>query len=285
MQEVSHQDASRSGVGTTAAFVARMRAIENSKAEEALVTDIYAESLAGEISIQDMLEKFTTSQHSADAFNFMVDGMAVRTKKIDDEICKSLENVQQVVVLGAGLDSRPWRLQIPSNENPITWLELDFPEVFQYKLDKLSECNAQTPFNYVAVEADLSLPDWSEKLLQCGNFDPLLDTVWLLEGLTGYLTEEEIKLLFEKITNCCIAGTRLIATFISPDLKLVSQGLHKFKTREPLEFVADWGWEGSMEDFTDIGARYGRDLTAWKGYFLVDVRKNLPSAHTTTLFH
>lgn len=77
----------------------------------------------------------------------------VRTKHIDEEMKTALatNSIDQVCVLGAGLDSRAWRLKmsdiykdsIPTTAirpttSKIGYFEIDFPELFNYKLSVLA---------------------------------------------------------------------------------------------------------------------------------------------------
>ncbi len=107
-------------------------------------------------------------------------------------------DIGQICVLGAGLDCRPWRLSNDGCNAPsskLKYFEVDFPEIFSHKLPILASMDAQTQFEYISVCADLSLPNWLDALISAG-FDPTKPTLWLLEGLTMYLTESEISAFF-----------------------------------------------------------------------------------------
>jgi len=120
MASGSHQDTSRSYVSVTALGVAYLRSIETQR-ENAFFTDQFASSLAGEEG-KKWLDSLTSSA-------CMVDGIAVRTKVIDELIQLALvKGLEQICVLGAGLDTRPWRL---SGSRSCTWYEIDFAEIFQ----------------------------------------------------------------------------------------------------------------------------------------------------------
>ena len=60
--------------------------------------------------------------------------------------------------------------------------------------------------HYVGV--DLSLPEWPEKLVAAG-FNASRPSIWLLEGLTGYLTEGELGCV-------CRAGSDTGSSFHRP---------------------------------------------------------------------
>lgn len=297
----SHQDASRSKVGTTAYMVAFARHQESSRGASALIFDPYAGALSSTLKDEDLEgilrvpttvtdgateNPFKPSQmiRNSPEYDDRIIGMAVRTRKIDDEILKSLRNdsITQVIVLGAGLDTRPWRLSLTSHVlseddvaalNGIDWFELDFPEIFEFKLPILASNGAKTLTNYRHVEADLSLPSWIDKLVASG-YDSSKKSLWLLEGLTGYLTEDENKLLFSTIFDKMLSGSKVLATFLTPKLNVMIT-LHRFHPNNPLIFVEQFGFKGIQEEFSPtIIEQYGKipgDM--WRGYFLVSVGK------------
>jgi methyltransferase (TIGR00027 family) len=105
---------------------------------------------------------------------------------------------RQVVVLGAGYDSRPWRLPLPSG---VRWYELDLPGVVEAKRKLLDQLGAGLapgqpcahPLRaaaWAALPADLGRRGWSRALLQAG-LDPGQPTVWVAEGLLMYLDPEQ----------------------------------------------------------------------------------------------
>jgi methyltransferase (TIGR00027 family) len=202
-----------------------------------------------------------------------VDGIAVRTRKIDDEIIKgySKNGYRQICVLGAGLDTRAWRLSNDSKHG-IKYFEVDFPELFAYKLPLLETAGAVSSFEYHSVIADLSLSVWPEMLIAAG-FDVTQPTIWLLEGFIGYLTEDEANSLFEKISGSLSAkGSRMVATFLTPVTK-TSTGMHRFFPEDPLLWCGGHGWSGVQTDIHKIGEELGRPLSPdhMVGYFIVVV--------------
>lgn len=178
MDKVAHSDPSRSFVSATARSVAGMRAKETAKGADALIQDPYAELLAGPAS-DSWIEKIPE-----DKALFLIDLLAVRTKYIDAHITSLLtaaDGPKQVVILGSGLDTRPYRLDAFSG---VTTFQVDFAEVHSYKNELLASVNAVPKGVLVSVGADLALPDWVNKLKACG-FNQDERTFWLVEGLTG----------------------------------------------------------------------------------------------------
>lgn len=104
----------------------------------------------------------------------------------------------QVVVLGAGLDSRPWRLTLPSG---IAWFEVDMPACIAKKQAQLEQLaagmtHASSPTTaayplkaatWSAVGADVTDPCLIN-LLEAVGFDQAIPTVFVCEGLWYYLS-------------------------------------------------------------------------------------------------
>jgi methyltransferase (TIGR00027 family) len=271
-------------VGSTAYAVAQMRALEAAKGpEKALVFDPYAQYLsspAGEACFKEFMRIVSDNEKSSKAawINFL----AVRSRKIDDEIFHAIQaGFTQVVVLGSGLDTRPWRLHLQSSNPNLTgtmmsllphvqWFEVDFAEILDFKLGVLQAQNASTKISYHCVEADLTQATWVEKL-QAHGYDSTLPTLWLMEGLVAYLTERECSSLLTTVKANSAAGSRLLATFVSPN-EHREFSLFRFKPRNPLEFVSHIGWYGTQIDFADVAEKYKRiEPPLWRGYYFLNV--------------
>jgi methyltransferase (TIGR00027 family) len=240
--------------------------MEDTYGEEALFRDPYAALMGGDVG-----RAFVAKKNSLGSELGIIDGLAVRTRKIDDEMIKGYKNdgFKQICVLGAGLDTRAWRLPNDSNHD-IKYFEVDFPELFDYKLPLLATAEAVSQFNYHSVVADLSLPAWPDVLIASG-FDPSQPTLWLLEGLIGYLTEEEANSLFERISNTLSAkGSRMVATFLTP-LTKTKTDMHRFFPVDPLGWCSGHGWSGVQRDIETIGVALGRPIRdrSMEGYYIL----------------
>lgn len=110
-------------VSDTALLVAGCRAVECEK-PLALVRDPFAARLAGERG-EAMFRKLTYPE-------IMTFGIALRTRFIDDLLLETIAEgrVSTVLNLGAGLDTRPWRLDLPPD---LRWIEVDFDPILKYK--------------------------------------------------------------------------------------------------------------------------------------------------------
>jgi len=278
MSTVSHHDDARAKVGSTAFGVATLRAKETEKGDAALVKDPFAHHFSC-VESNTFLNGLTPEK-----LKEMIDGIAVRTKAIDEEILSGLRETSsssneqqltgQVVVLGAGLDCRAWRLFSKEAGSSVDWYEIDFPEVIDFKWNTLVEQVKATPtVNYKAVRANLGTTDLADALKSTG-FDASKKTIWLLEGFTGYLTEDELRKLLDSLKSISATGSRLVATFLGEKYGSATS-MHRFHTDQPLRFMSQWGWDGREESVHQIAeTKYGRSGSGWEFYYLLSVILN-----------
>eukprot|EP01006_Ploeotia_vitrea_P020691 TRINITY_DN52989_c0_g1_i1.p1 TRINITY_DN52989_c0_g1~~TRINITY_DN52989_c0_g1_i1.p1 ORF type:complete len:287 (+),score=29.06 TRINITY_DN52989_c0_g1_i1:35-862(+) len=244
LQENSHQDPGRRGVSMTARGTAAMRAVEN-KREHPLVVDPYAELLAGAEGMALQKAPWWSQR--------LVDLLAIRTKWIDEMIRElPAKGIKQVVIMGSGLDSRVYRLKELAE---ITTYEVDFPEVFTVKNDTLKAAEVNPLGKLVQVGTDCSLPGWADDLKNAG-YDPTETSFWLMEGFSGYLTEEEFRSLLGLVRKASSPKSELLATFNGTGMKRPEDTLHKFYTDEPGALMKELGWT-----HTDVKGL--RELAEW----------------------
>src|SRR5262249_39141388 len=109
-------------ISDTARWVAAYRAIETAR-PDAIFQDPYAARLAGKRGFQ-IVDAMDQRQASAAS-------MVVRTVVLDEMVCRLVaRGVDTVLNLAAGLDTRPWRLELPSS---LRWIDADLPDILEYK--------------------------------------------------------------------------------------------------------------------------------------------------------
>ncbi|HXW60270.1 MAG TPA: SAM-dependent methyltransferase, partial [Myxococcota bacterium] len=120
-------------VSHTAWLVAAFRAQE-SKREDAHFRDPLAAKLLGDLEDQ-YLVRFSKELRNDPWI------LTVRTYFMDALIEKSIDQgIRTILNLGAGLDTRPYRLALPAH---VRWFEADYPEVVSYKNEKLKNDKAR----------------------------------------------------------------------------------------------------------------------------------------------
>jgi methyltransferase (TIGR00027 family) len=110
-----------------------------------------------------------------------------RTRLIDDWIGESIGHAEQVVLLGAGLDTRAWRLAALDS---IKVFEVDHPATATVKRERLRAAGADlNRVTFVAV--DFEIDDFEQRLREAG-FDPTRRTIVVWEGVSQYLTGDAV---------------------------------------------------------------------------------------------
>ncbi|MHC3460715.1 MULTISPECIES: class I SAM-dependent methyltransferase [Streptomyces] len=173
------------GVGLTALMVAAARAVETGR-PDALARDTYAEHFVRAASAcagWPVRPEEVADGEADPLWGRLGRYFALRTRVFDDHLLRRTgAGVRQVVLLGAGLDARAYRLPWPPE---CTVFEIDQPEVLAFKQRTLDRLGASPRAHRVTVAADLR-HDWAEALVTAG-FDPARPTAWLAEGLLLYL--------------------------------------------------------------------------------------------------
>lgn len=174
------------GVGLTALLVAAARAIEAHR-PDALAVDRFAEHFvrAAPATAGWPVTPAQVPGGDADPVWGRLGGyFALRTRVLDDYLrrCVRQFGLRQVVLLGAGLDTRAYRLGWPPD---CTAYELDTAEMLAFKQQVLTALGAAPQATRVLVPVDLR-DDWPAALRAAG-FDPTVPTAWLAEGVLLYL--------------------------------------------------------------------------------------------------
>jgi methyltransferase (TIGR00027 family) len=134
-----------------------------------------------------------------------------RTRYIDEALRNGLEiGAQQVVILGAGLDSRAYRLAALQG---IPVFEIDRPELFGVKRPVLEAILGSVPANVKFVSADLDRVSLDHAMGRAG-FDPSARSFFVGEGVTQYLTGDGIENVLAFVAGCAL-GSRIAFTYIN----------------------------------------------------------------------
>src|SRR5215207_11145099 len=159
--------------------------------------DVYAKEFMNEDGLR-VLEAFR-DETSPNATN------VVRHRIIDDFLRRELaaDPGLCVVTIGAGFDSRPYRL------TGGRWIELDEPQIIAYKNERLPIDRSDNALERIPV--DFSADSLEEKLSAFGD---CRRTVVVIEGVFVYLDEEEITRLFATLRRV-FPKHRLICDLVS----------------------------------------------------------------------
>ena len=245
-------------ISDTARWVAYYRAMETAR-PDAIFKDPFAERLAGPEG-KAIVDTMKQARRMAWA-------MIVRTQLFDELITEVIrgKEVDLVVNLAAGLDARPWRMDLPPT---LRWVDVDLPGILDYKLDMLK--NEKTKCRYDAIRVDLTdAAKRSAVLTQLGASSNR--TLVVTEGLLIYLTAEQVGGLATDLHQQAgfkwwvidIAHPRLLKMMQKSWGKEVAAGNapFKFAPEEGTTFFEKFGWrESSFRSTMESATRLKREM-------------------------
>jgi methyltransferase (TIGR00027 family) len=133
-------------------------------------------------NIEIMLTDFTAKGISG--------ALLCRTKYFDDSLQAAMaDGIDQLVILGAGLDTRPYRI---AGINEITVVEVDLPIIQNIKKEKIKRFLGALPPNITFIPIDFNNQILDDVLnIPELNFSKPIFFIW--EGVTPYISEEAVK--------------------------------------------------------------------------------------------
>jgi methyltransferase (TIGR00027 family) len=138
----------------------------------------------------------------------------VRTRMIDDLVCEAIrDGARQLVLLGAGFDSRAYRLEEVEGAGGIKTFEVDHPATQRAKRERLADGLGRLPENVRFVEVDFEKDDLELALAKAG-FDGKTRSVVLWEGVVSYLTEPAVSGNLAVLARLLAPGSCLIFTYV-----------------------------------------------------------------------
>ena len=141
--------------------------------------------------------------------------VALRHRFIDDKLTEFLnKDYQQIVLLGAGFDSRAIRFA----KNNVRFIEIDHPATQGEKLKRLEKFPdlPDRNVNYLATDFH---ENWLDNIIQSGAIKPE-PTIFIWEGVSMYLRAEAIEYTLQGIKKLAPEGQLLFDTITADALKL-----------------------------------------------------------------
>lgn len=235
---MSEQNFAVRGVSDTARWVAYFRALETRR-PDALFRDRYAERLAG--------------AHGFQIANTLPDGnkhewaWVARTYLFDQFFSRAIyDGAQLVVNLAAGLDARPYRMDLPAT---LQWVEVDLPEIIAYKEEILADEEPCCRLERVS----LNLSDVMARRELFTKLDARAKKIVVAsEGLLIYFTAEEVASLAKDLASGKHFESWIIDLASPGQLRLMQRttgkqlsevgAAFKFGPVEGANFFAPFGW-------------------------------------------
>jgi methyltransferase (TIGR00027 family) len=171
-----------------------------------------AEKLTAALLSPEAREAFARSPLLADG----VEILAVRTRALDDWLERVARRApkSQVVLLGAGMDTRAYRLALGSSS---VCFEVDMDRaVLEAKHSVLAEAGASPRARPVLVEADISKPEACGAALDAAGLCPDTPTHWVAEGLIEYLPPATHRGLFAMAAQRCGKRSTIALQVLTP---------------------------------------------------------------------
>jgi methyltransferase (TIGR00027 family) len=156
--------------------------------------------------------------------------MVARTVAIDRAVREAAS--PQLVILGAGLDGRAWRM--PELQDVVVF-EVDHPDSQQAKRARAAAL-APVAKDVRFVPVDFERDRLDDELARAGH-DPARPTTWIWEGVVMYLTPADVDASLAIIARRSAPGSRLTILYHSPSLLLKVVGPLVKRLGEPLRSV------------------------------------------------
>ncbi|RFZ42214.1 Leucine carboxyl methyltransferase [Mycobacterium marinum] len=213
--------------------------------------------------------------------------LTCRKRFIGDKLGEALDDIDAVAILGAGLDTRAYRL---TRKVRIPIFEVDLPVNIARKAKTVRRVLGELPLSVRLVALDFEHDDLLTALAEHGYLTDFR-VFFICEGVTQYLTEETVRRTLEGL-RAAAPGSRLVFTYVRRDF---IDGTNRYGTRtlyrsvrqrrqlwhfgllpdEVPEFLAEYGWRLVEQAGPDeLVQRYveptGRKLNAsqieWSAY-------------------
>jgi methyltransferase (TIGR00027 family) len=184
-----------------------------------------------------------------------IDNSVIARVRYFDEFAKRSieEGLEQLVILGAGYDSRSYRIE---GLTKIKVFEVDHPAMQAAKIEKIRTIFGSLPDHVTYIPADLGRDDFGQKLLEMG-YSHSKRTLFLMEGLLYYLPPEIVNKILLFISKNSGNGSAVIFDYYPQSVidgsceQEVGRNLNNqlIQYGEPLQFGIE---DGGVEAFLSL---------------------------------
>jgi O-methyltransferase involved in polyketide biosynthesis len=211
---------------------------------------------------------------------------APRTIAIDEALRARVTG--QLVILGAGLDTRAWRL--PELARTDVW-EVDHPASQQDKRARLAEAAQggrgvdgssrpafELPINARSVRftpVDFAVDDLGGALAAAGH-DPSVPTTWLWEGVVPYLTRDDVRATLAALAVRTVRGSTLVVNYQAPSARAAAGRLLTRVLGSSVTSGEPWRSPWKPQRMGALLAEYGLRVTS--DATLLDLARSFGSA-------
>jgi methyltransferase (TIGR00027 family) len=162
--------------------------------------------------------------------------MLARTRFVDERLQTALRGgATQVVILGAGFDTRAYRFQDLLKGKKV--FEVDFHSTQEFKKRRVAEVLGTAPAHVAFVEIDFKRDALRDALVGAG-FQPAEKTFFVWEGVSVYLAEEAVPTTLRAIATSSAPGSSLVMDYAC---QATIDVLARFPNHPQHQFTTDWG--------------------------------------------
>ncbi len=181
----------------------------------------------------------------------------VRTVRIDELLIQAVaDGAVQVVILGAGFDSRAYRLREELSGARV--FEVDHPLTQANKIDKVGALVEVTPSNVIYVPIDFNTQNLQTELARAG-YQAQHRTFFVWEGVTYYLPRDAISSTLRFIGEHAAPGSEVVFDYTVEEAITGEHNddrLHQLRT-SALRFEEPWLFGAAPESIADLLVQNG----------------------------
>ncbi len=146
--------------------------------------------------------------YSEEKFPGLRNTIVARVRYFDDVIrAAAKEGLAQLVIMGAGYDTRAYRIQELAEH--VRVFEIDHPDTQQIKKEKIQEIFGRPPDHIVYVAVNFETQNFGRRLIECG-YSPEKKTLFVMEGLIMYLSLPSIDAMLSFIIQNSGRGSAIL---------------------------------------------------------------------------
>ncbi len=160
----------------------------------------------------------------------------MRSRFAEDRLAQAAaRGVRQFVMIGAGLDTFPWRQ--PDFARSMRLFAADHPASLEFARDRMRECGLTPPANLSYVPVDLNESDLGDQLVAHG-FDLAIPSLCAMLGVAQYLPPDAVDAVFRSVSRLA-RQSEIVFSFALPDADLAGEDL--LAAKASAKFAASLG--------------------------------------------
>lgn len=214
--EIEDMHVKRKDTSSTAEEITFHRAFESEKSQgERICYDPYARHFLGPeylMFLKATACNYPEAKKQMEVMNCLFPGtqnsIIARVRYFDDYLKSTVdEGIKQLVILGAGYDTRAYRIE--GLKDNVKVFEVDYHNTQKVKMKKIREIFGYLPSHVRYLDADIGTEELFEKLMENG-YEKSFKTLFIMEGLIYYLPPKGVDNLLSSIVQNSPSGSRII---------------------------------------------------------------------------